>query len=78
MVTIPQIRAGRALLDWSQAELARRAGIGVATLKRIESSAAPVSDDHQARIVAAFKAAGIEFISDNEGLQGVLHRGSPG
>lgn len=38
-VTIPaQIRAGRALLDWSQAQLAEAAGIGLSTVKAFESS----------------------------------------
>ena len=31
-----QIRAARALLGWSQTQLARRAGLGLATLQRIE------------------------------------------
>jgi transcriptional regulator with XRE-family HTH domain len=33
-----QIRAARALLGWSQNQLARRAGVGPATLQRIEQS----------------------------------------
>ena len=33
-----QIRAARALLGWSQGELAQTAGIGLATLQRIEQN----------------------------------------
>ena len=33
-----QIRAARALLGWSQSELAQRAGVGLATLQRLEQS----------------------------------------
>jgi transcriptional regulator with XRE-family HTH domain len=33
-----QIRAARALLGWSQSTLARKAGVGLATLQRIEQS----------------------------------------
>src|SRR5438552_10643187 len=33
-----QIRAARGLLGWSQNQLARRAGVGPATLQRIEQS----------------------------------------
>lgn len=76
MVTIPQIRAGRALIDWSQQDLASRAGVGVATLKRIEAGTVPLSAEYQRKIVAAFKTEGIEFLSDNAGLYGVLHRNS--
>ena len=31
-----QVRAARALLGWSQGKLARMAGVGLATLQRIE------------------------------------------
>ena len=33
-----QIRAARALLGWSQSQLASAAGVGLATLQRIEQS----------------------------------------
>jgi predicted transcriptional regulator len=76
VVTIPQIRAGRALVDWSQQDLANRAGVGVATMKRIEAGTVPLSTEYQGKIIAAFKTEGVEFLSDNAGLYGVLHRSS--
>ena len=39
MVNPSQIRAARGLLNISQTELARRAGVGVATIKKIETGA---------------------------------------
>jgi DNA-binding XRE family transcriptional regulator len=37
LVYAAQVRAGRALLNWSQGELAERAGISKQSVKRIES-----------------------------------------
>lgn len=39
MITGPQIRAARALLGWSAAELADRAGVSYPTVQRAESAA---------------------------------------
>ena len=74
MITIRQIRAGRALIDWSQQDLASRVGVGIATLKRIEAGTVPLTAEYERKIVAAFKTGGVEFLSDNAGLHGVLHR----
>jgi transcriptional regulator with XRE-family HTH domain len=37
LVTPAQIRAGRALLEWSQEKLAREARVGISTVRDIES-----------------------------------------
>ena len=37
-VSIRQIKAARALLGWSQEDLAKRAGISVPTVKRLEAA----------------------------------------
>ncbi len=63
-ITAAQLRAARALLGLSQADLARRAGVSVPTLKRCEtdSEKAPnVSEATRDQIVAALEAAGVEF-----------------
>lgn len=60
-----QIRAARAILDWSAADLARRAGIAATTMRRLESAPGPMlggEENTRARILAALSGAGIEFI----------------
>jgi transcriptional regulator with XRE-family HTH domain len=59
------------LLGLSQAQLASRSGIGLATLKRIESAGAELTGTAQtmSRIQKALEAAGVTFI-DQEGEQG--------
>ena len=41
MLTAPQIRAARALLDWSQKQLAEKAKLSVPTIKRMEGAMGP-------------------------------------
>ena len=36
MILIEQLRAARSLLGWSQTELAKRAGLSLPTVKRVE------------------------------------------
>jgi transcriptional regulator with XRE-family HTH domain len=76
MVTGSQIRAARAILRWSGEMLAEQAGVGIQTVKRLESvdgvppgRAATVSD-----VQRALEAAGIEFIEENGGGAGVRLR----
>lgn len=59
-----QIRAARALLDMSQLELAERASVGIATIKRIEAAGVTLVGNARtvARIQAALEVAGVEFI----------------
>jgi transcriptional regulator with XRE-family HTH domain len=71
MILPLQIRAARVLLGLSQAQLASRSGIGLATLKRIESAGTELTGTAQtmSRIQKAIEAAGVTFI-DQEGEQG--------
>jgi transcriptional regulator with XRE-family HTH domain len=64
MVTAAQIRAARALLRLDQSGLAKRAGVSVATLRRIERGADTARASSQAVISLqhALEAAGAEFI----------------
>jgi hypothetical protein len=55
-----QIAAACALLGWSRAELAGRAGLGEAELESAEGAA--VRDARNERIVTALKAGGIIFL----------------
>jgi transcriptional regulator with XRE-family HTH domain len=68
-----QIRAARALLGWSQKRLAERAGIGLATLKRIEQNEGLVKGNFSTilNIQKALEQAGIHFAEDDSGDIGV-------
>jgi transcriptional regulator with XRE-family HTH domain len=61
-VEIEQLRAARALLGWSQSDLAAKAGLSRGTVKRAETeNDTPVSDEAKAMMKAALQAAGVEF-----------------
>jgi transcriptional regulator with XRE-family HTH domain len=68
-----QIRAARALLGWSQGELAQTAGIGLATLQRIEQNDGIVKGNFSTavKIQNALERAGITFTDDEAGAIGV-------
>jgi transcriptional regulator with XRE-family HTH domain len=68
-----QIRAARALLGWSQSQLASAAGVGLATLQRIEQSEGVVKGNFATvlKIQNALEQAGIHFTDDEAGEIGV-------
>ena len=68
-----QIRAARALLGWNQANLARFAGISLATLQRIEQNEGAVRGNFSTilKIQNALEEAGIRFTDDGAGEIGV-------
>lgn len=70
-ITIEQFRAARALLDWSRAELARRAGQHASTVKRVETPGSEtVSEELRAKLKATLEAAGVEFTNgDSPGVR---------
>lgn len=72
-VSIEQVKAARALLRWSQNQLAEASGISVPTIKRLEAATGPVGgrDETAAAIRAALETAGVEFIAENGGGAGV-------
>jgi DNA-binding XRE family transcriptional regulator len=67
-----QVKAARALLGWSQAELARAAGVSLATIGHVE--AALVQSKKANKLRRAIELAGIEFIEQNGGGEGVRLR----
>jgi len=69
-----QIRAARALLGWSQDQLARRAKIGLATLRRMEQTEGIVKGNFSTvlKIQKALEQAGIHFIEDDPGEMGIV------
>lgn len=68
-----QIRAARALLGWSQGKLARSAGIGLATLQRIEQNEGVVKGNFSTvlKIQKVLEQAGIRFTDEEAGEIGV-------
>jgi predicted transcriptional regulator len=75
VITIEQVRAARGLLGWSQSELAKRAGLSLPTVKRLEAGWGPrVSDEARRRIKQALDTGGVQFIAQNGGGPGVRLR----
>lgn len=67
-----QIRAARAMLDWSMMDLARAAQVSVSTVKRFEDGRlAPVSDGTVALMQNAIEAQGVHFLVDDGSGPGV-------
>lgn len=68
LLTGAQIRAARALLRWSAAELARKASLGLNTIKRAEANdgttALTVSNERVIR--GALELAGVEFTNGDQ------------
>lgn len=65
MPTIEQIRAARALLDWSQSDLADEAGLSQTGIARIENGTNQPNSKTLAKIRAAFDNADIEFLGES-------------
>src|ERR1700719_747508 len=72
-VSIRQIKAARALLGWSQEQLALAASVSVPTIKRLEAQDGPLGGraDTSDKIEVALEKAGVEFIDENGGGAGV-------
>lgn len=64
MPTIEQIRAARALIGWSQGELAEHAGLSQTGIARIENGTNQPNSSTLAKIVGAFDKADVEFIGE--------------
>lgn len=76
-ITVQQLRSARAALRWSVEVLSAEAGVSVRTIKMVEAvDGEPVCKPATSRkLIAAFEAAGIEFIGTPEDGPGIrLHR----
>jgi transcriptional regulator with XRE-family HTH domain len=73
MITSCQIRAARALINWSARELAIKSGVGVATVRRMElAEGIPSSNAQNLELVKrALELLGVEFIGTPEDRPGV-------
>ena len=86
-ITGAQIRAARAFLDWTLADLAKVSGVSDSTIRSIEkNSGMPIitggldttlkyrtsaRDESVERLVGALEAAGIEFLTERGGSVGL-------
>jgi transcriptional regulator with XRE-family HTH domain len=63
-LSIRQVKAARALLGWSQAELAKASGVSEPTIKRLEAGDGELGGraGTMGAILYAFEAAGIVFL----------------
>lgn len=71
MITPAQSRAARALLDWSQAELAEAAHLGMSTIRDFEKGRRIPSHNNHRGIQMALEEAGVIFISEHEDQHGL-------
>jgi DNA-binding XRE family transcriptional regulator len=65
MLKPEQVRAARALLEWSQQELADRAGSARMTIRHIEEGTVQPHRGTMADIVKVFSDHGVEFVGDH-------------
>jgi predicted transcriptional regulator len=72
-VSIRQIKAGRALLGWSQGDLASKSDVSLPTIKRLEAVEDVLGgrEDTIKKILSAMTEAGLAFIEENGGGAGV-------
>jgi ribosome-binding protein aMBF1 (putative translation factor) len=76
-MTPAQCRAARALVEFSQAELAAKAKVGESTVRNFEAGrSVPVTNNLEA-IQRVLESAGVEFIDENDGGSGVRFRKPP-
>jgi transcriptional regulator with XRE-family HTH domain len=73
-ISAAQCRAARALLDWSQDQLAENAQVARATVADFERNTRMPMRQNMVSIVSAFEAAGVAFIPENGEGAGVRFR----
>jgi transcriptional regulator with XRE-family HTH domain len=71
MITPEQCRAARALLNWSQQDLAAKSGVGIVTVHQLEAGTNRPRRATIDVVRRAFEIAGIEFIDENGGGPGL-------
>ncbi|MCB9988269.1 MAG: helix-turn-helix transcriptional regulator [Rhodospirillales bacterium] len=64
LINANQIRAARALIDWTLAHLAQEVGVGTTTISAIETGRSAGSLELLTKIIDAFQASGVEFTED--------------
>jgi predicted transcriptional regulator len=76
MISVRQVKAARALLGWSQADLAQHSRVSEPTIARLESLEGKLGGREATAetIRRALENAGVEFIDENGGGVGVRLR----
>ncbi len=66
MISVRQIKAGRSMLNWSAADLAKASGVGPATIRRYEMQVGIPTGNTSTMlsIQSAMENAGIKFTGD--------------
>lgn len=70
-MTPEQCRAARALLDWSQDDLAKRSQVAARTMRYFEKGERELIPASLAALRRALEVAGVEFIPEDGGGPGV-------
>jgi transcriptional regulator with XRE-family HTH domain len=75
-ISIGQVKAARALLDWTQSDLAAASGVSMPTLSRLEMGTGNIGGRAStgAKLVRALEAAGVIFLHANGEGAGVRLR----
>ena len=68
LIYAAQIRAARGLLNWSQGELAERAGVSKQSVTRIENGMADPRFSTMTALNEAIRSAGVELGEDANGI----------
>lgn len=73
MFSVRQMKAARALLAWSQGDLAKASGVSEPTIARLESEDGEVGGRAETgeKLRSALEKGGVEFIPENGGGAGV-------
>ncbi|MCA6098893.1 helix-turn-helix transcriptional regulator [Bradyrhizobium australafricanum] len=70
MITAAQCRAARALLDWSQQQLADASKVGNATIRNFEGGKSAPQYATLDVLSRAFESAGVVFLEDGQSIDG--------
>ena len=71
MISPEQCRAARAWLSWPQPELAKRAKVGLSTVRDFETGLRTPIPNNRAAIQGAFESAGVRFLFEGEKAAGL-------
>jgi transcriptional regulator with XRE-family HTH domain len=75
-ITGREVKAARALLEWSQGDLALKAHVSIVTIKRLEAKGGPLRARPETleKIQKALKEAGVTFTYSDEVGPGVAYK----